>query len=539
MKWYNNFMFAKSCRNILIRGVNWIGDGIMTLPSIRAVRKAMPEANISLLVKPWVSPLFEHDPNIDEIILYGDEYNCIFGKLKLSWKLHKRKFCGAILLQNAFDAAFITFLAGIKERVGYRRDGRGFMLTQGVPVTKNDAKIHHVLYYLNLLQQIGINAEYSVPYLYLPLVERLHARETLHNVKHPLLGINPGATYGSAKRWIPERFAEIANWFLKDTGGSVIIFGSKNEMDIAHEIELHIRRQNKDISAVLPPPRNEEQEKRLLNVAGETSLRELIALISECDAFVTNDSGPMHIAYAVKTPLVALFGSTDPLLTGPPLDPNGKGTVVLTPDIPCSPCFERTCNENDMRCMYEITSDEVYFGIKKILPENPAVFFDRDGTLCKDVGYLSKLDDFRVFEDVHTVHLLEEKGFKLIGITNQSGIARGLIDENFVKDINNRFIKEFGFHDFYYCPHHPDHHCPCRKPEPEMLLRARTKHGIDLKKSYVVGDKEDDMILSKMVGAKGILVQTGKDQVSQYADFIAKDLKEAVAFIIEDKTFES
>jgi heptosyltransferase-2 len=268
-------------------------------------------------------------------------------------------------------------------------------------------------------------------------------------------------------------------------------------------------------------------------MAGRTSLRELVALISECDAFVTNDSGPMHIAYAARTPLVAIFGSTDPLLTGPPLEIDGKGSVVLTPDIPCSPCFERTCNRNDLRCMYEIASDEVYFGIKKVLAETPAIFFDRDGTLCKDVGYLSKLDDFQVFEDIDSVHLLAEKGFKLIGVTNQSGISRGLIEETFVKDINNRFMKQYGFLDFYYCPHHPDQHCPCRKPEPEMLLRARHEHGIDLKKSYVIGDKEEDMILSKMVGAKGILVQTGKGQESQHADFIAKDLKEAVNWILK------
>jgi len=509
----------------------------MTLPSIRAVRKALPEAHISLLVKPWVSPLFEHNPNIDEIILYGHEYNRFFGKLKLSWKLHRKKFCGAILLQNAFDAALITFLAGIRERSGYRRDGRGFLLTKGIPVPKNDAKIHHVLYYLNLLEQIGINAEYSVPYLYLTLDEKFRARETLHNMKRPLLGMNPGATFGSAKRWLPERFAEIASWFLKDTGGSVIIFGSTNEQDIAHEIELHIGKHNRHISAAHPHHiLCEGQDKSVLNLAGGTSLRELIALISECDAFVTNDSGPMHIAYAVKTPLVALFGSTDPLLTGPPLDPFGKGTVVLTPGIPCSPCFERTCKENHMRCMYEITSDEVYFGIKKILPVNTAVFFDRDGTLCRDVGYLSKPDDFEVFEDIHSVHLLGEKGFKLIGVTNQSGIARGLIEENFVKDINNRFINQFGFHDFYYCPHHPDHKCPCRKPEPGMLLKARIDHGVDLKKSYVVGDKEEDMILAKMVGTKAILVQTGKSEESQYADFVAKDLKETVHYIIEDAT---
>lgn len=513
-------MSYNPCNNLLVRGVNWIGDGIMTLPALRALKTEMPETKISLLVKPWVSPLFEHNPNINDIILYGNEYASMFGRVKISLNLRKKKFCSAILLQNAFDAALITFLAGIKDRNGYKRDGRGFMLTRAIPVPKNYKKIHHIHYYLNLLEQIGIHAEYSDPYLYLTLDERLRSRETLNNMRRPLLGINPGAKYGSAKRWLPERFAEIAIWFMQDTGGSVIIFGGKSEIEIADEIYKKV------------PPEFRTHDVTL-NMAGKTSLRELIALISECDAFVTNDSGPMHIAYALKTPLISIFGSTDPLLTGPPPDMDGRSSVVLTPDIPCSPCFERTCKNNTMRCMYEISSDEVFLSIKKILPNTPAVFFDRDGTLCKDVGYLNKLDDLQVFEDIHSIHLLKEKGFKLIGVTNQSGIARGIIEESFVKNLNNMFIKQYGFHDFYYCPHHPDHHCPCRKPEPEMLLRARVMHGINLKQSFVVGDKETDMILARMVGAKAILVKTGKSNDSSFADFIAKDLKESVSYILE------
>jgi len=343
-------------------------------------------------------------------------------------------------------------------------------------------------------------------------------------LKRPILGINPGATYGSAKRWFPERFAEVANWFISDTGGSVIIFGGKSEVDIADEIYK---------KAIL----EFRTSHSLISFTGKTSLRELISLISECDVFVTNDSGPLHIAYAVKTPLVAIFCSTDPQLTGPPPEANASGggnsNVVITPDISCSPCFERTCKNNDMRCMYAITSDDVYYGIKEILPDKPAVFFDRDGTLCRDTGYLNKYDDFQVFKDINNVHLLKEKGFKLIGISNQSGIAKGIVNEEFVKEINSVFIKQYGFDDFYYCPHNPDDHCPCRKPEPEMLLRARGKHGIDLKKSFVVGDKEADIFLARAVGARGILVKTGEAKESQYADFIAKDLKEAVDWILE------
>jgi heptosyltransferase-2 len=517
-------MFDKSCKNLLVRGVNWIGDGVMTLPALRAMRKAMPETKISLLVKPWVSPLFENNPNIDEIIIYGDEHKGTIGKIKLSRMLNKKEFCGTILLQNAFDAALITFLAGIKERAGYNRDGRGLLLTTSVSVPKNEREVHQINYYLNLLEQIGINARYSDPYIYLTLNERLHARELLKNMKRPILGINPGATYGSAKRWFPERFAEIANWFISDTGGSVIIFGGKSEVDIADEI----------YKKIIPDFRTSNS---LLSLAGKISLRELISLIAQCDVFITNDSGPMHIAYAVMTPLVAIFGSTDPQLTGPPPWENGNNSVVITPDLSCSPCFERTCKNNDMSCMYAITSDDVYYGIKKILSDKPAVFFDRDGTLCRDTGYLNKYDDFNIFINIDNVKLLKQKGFKLIGVTNQSGIARGIVDKEFVEKINNIFIKQYGFDDFYYCPHHPDDHCPCRKPEPGMILRARAEHGIDFKKSYIVGDKEADMLIARAVGAKGILVQTGELKESQYADFIAKDLAEAVDFITRDKGF--
>jgi heptosyltransferase II len=512
-------MFDISCKNVLVRGVNWIGDGVMTLPALKALRKALPDTKITLLVKPWVSPVFEKNPHIDEIIPYGDAHKGIIGKSRLAWMLRKKKFCSAILLQNAFDAALVTFLAGIKKRVGYNRDGRGFLLTSAIPVPQNKDSVHQIYYYLNLLGQAGIKAEYTSPYIYIGTDERFIARETLKNLRKPVLGINPGATYGPAKRWFPERFAEVINWFISDTGGSAVIFGSASETPIADEI----------IKKVIPEFRATYS---LLSLAGKTSLRELISLIAECDVFVTNDSGPLHIAYAARTPLVAIFGSTDPSLTGPPY--GGNGAVIIKPDLSCSPCFERTCRHNELRCMYAITSDEVYYGIKNLLPESPAVFFDRDGTLNRDDGYINRAEDFHVFEDVHQVSRLKEKGFKLIGISNQSGIARGSINEGFVKETNNIFIKQYSFDDFYYCPHHPDEHCSCRKPEPDMLFQARNRHKINLKKSYVVGDKESDMLLAKAVGAKRILVQTGQLMESPNADFIAKNMTEAVDFIMKD-----
>jgi heptosyltransferase-2 len=144
------------------------------------------------------------------------------------------------------------------------------------------------------------------------------------------------------------------------------------------------------------------------------------------------------------------------------------------------------------------------------------------------------MEDLEIFPETGSLVKLKDKGFLLIGISNQSGIARGIVSEDFVKEVNNIFIDRYGFDGFYYCPHHPDDNCSCRKPEPGMVLDASATHGIDAKKSYVIGDKEADMLLAKAVGAKGILVLTGQHQESAHADFIVRDLKEAVEVILNE-----
>ena len=356
-------MLDKTCKNLLVRGVNWIGDAVMTMPALRALRKELPDTKISLLVKPWAAPLFEKNPFIDDIILYEDKYNGISGKFRLSSVLKTKSFCSSILFQNAFDAALIAFLSGIPQRIGYNRDWRGFLLTDSIPFNNDDRKMHHIEYYLNILRQAGIDAEFSLPYIYLSLNERIRARNILKGLKRPVIGINPGASYGSTKRWQPEKFADVSKKIISDLDGSVVIFGGQSEIAIAEEI--------------VSSPQLLPLAYRVLLMAGKTDLRELSALISECDILLTNDSGPMHIGYAVRTPLVAIFGSTDPELTGP----LGKGNTVIRKNTDCSPCFKRTCDRNKMDCMDAITSDEVFDAIERFIPKNKAVFFDRDGTL--------------------------------------------------------------------------------------------------------------------------------------------------------------
>jgi heptosyltransferase-2 len=506
------------CDNILVRGVNWIGDAVMTMPALRALRLSNRTSRITLLVKPWVAPLFEKDPNIDEIMLYSDEYEGILGRIDLSKKLRRHNFGAALLLQNAFDAAVITTLAGIPERIGYGRDMRGFLLTKAVPFDDRTKRLHHVDYYLNLLAMAGLHVTKSLPWIYLQLEERLGAREMLRDLKRPVVAINPGATYGSSKRWHPQKFAEVAMRVINDLDGSVLVLGGPEETAIADEICKAVSGSVSRLSYL----------ERVLSVAGKTNLRELAALISGCDLLVTNDSGPMHIGYAVGTPLVAVFGSTSADHTGPV----GEGNRVVKKDIECAPCYERTCRRGDLNCMDLITADEVFESIKSLISPRRAVFFDRDGTLCRDAHFLSKMEDLEIFRGVEGLKKLREEGFSLIGVSNQSGVARGLVDEEFVRKVNRLFMDSYGFDDFYYCPHHPDDHCSCRKPEPGLLYRARAEHKVDLGVSYVVGDKEADLLLARSVGARGILVKTGKDVSSAYADFVAEDLEEATRFIL-------
>jgi heptosyltransferase-2 len=502
---------------VLVRGVNWVGDAVMTLPALGAIRRALPDAHIALLVKPSVAALFEGSPHVDEVIPYSERYDGVLGRLALTRDLRRRRFGRAILLQNAFDAALIAKLAGIPHRTGYDRDGRGFLLTERIAYSGEDRRMHHVEYFLELLRRSGIPAETVTPWLRLSLEERLKARDALSSLRRPLIGLNPGAAYGNAKQWPPERFAGVARHVIEQMGGSAIVFGGAREEAIARKIMNRLR-----------GPFGPQQ---LRSLAGRTTLRELACLIAECDALVSNDSGPMHIGYAVRTPLVAIFGSTDPALTGPPGAP---GNAVLKKIVDCSPCFERECRAQHLRCMDAISVEEVVSALSSLMPRERAVFFDRDGTLCRDADFLSRWDDFHEFEDIGEIGRLRERGLRLVGATNQSGIARGIVEESFVREMNRHYMEKHGFAAFYYCPHGPDDRCACRKPEPGMLLRARAEQGIDLRRSYMVGDNERDFIAARAVGARSVLVQTGKLQSSSHADHTSPNLADAVRWIMED-----
>jgi heptosyltransferase-2 len=324
---------------ILVRATNWVGDAVMSLPALRALRERFPDAEISILAKPWVADLYRREPFCDRLIPYSAR-----GwreKWEAARKLRPLRFDCAILLQNAFEAAAIAFLAGIPERIGYARDGRSLLLTRAIPVPrKGEIPGHERFLYLELLRRAGlVETQIRNDLIRLDCAPAARAagmeRFRALGLTGVIIGLSPGAAYGTAKRWLPERFADAANRLARELGASVAIFGSKDERELCGTVR----------GAVAAPSRN---------FAGETTLAEFIELAAACRVYLTNDSGAMHIASALGVPTVAVFGATDDVGTGP----TGPLSRVVRESVECSPCLKREC-PIDHRCMTRVEATRV------------------------------------------------------------------------------------------------------------------------------------------------------------------------------------
>lgn len=326
--------------NILIRGVNWIGDAVMTLPAVAAIRNTFPQARITMLVKPWVADIFRLCPDVDETMIYRrpGAHEGLRGLFGLVGEIRTRRFDAAILLQNAVEAAIIALLAGIPVRAGYNTDGRGLLLTHSVKRAEAVLKLPQSDYYLEMVKSLGCRPREKEAFLHpgkQPSADDLLARYDLKDARL-LVGMAPGAAYGPAKRWFPERFARVADRLLADYGAQVLLFGSADDAESIARVQQ---------AATAP----------LLSLAGKTTLHEAIALIARCGLFISNDSGLMHTAAALGVPTVAIFGSTNPATTSPP----GRKNIVIYKNVPCSPCLKTDC-PTDFQCMESIGIDDVY-----------------------------------------------------------------------------------------------------------------------------------------------------------------------------------
>jgi heptosyltransferase II len=328
-------------RRLLIRAVNWIGDAVMTTPAVDTIRANFPEAQITVLANPAVSPIFSFYDGVDRMITVdrNGRHKGTRGRLKLAAELRKERFDLAIMLPNSFDSALVPFLAGIPQRAGKDSDARSMILTHRFPRKLLRPDTHQVLNYLTMLEYFGLQPVDARLRLQSSAAEESEMDALLagHGIRKSdfILGINPGAAFGSAKRWYPERFAETAQELAQRWGARVVITGGPSETAMAQRIEEHL---GGDCA----------------NFAGATSVRQLMALIKRCDFFITNDSGPMHIAAAFDVPLVAIFGSTDHRTTSAFFE---RGAIVRS-GADCAPCMKREC-PTDHHCMTEVTAAQV------------------------------------------------------------------------------------------------------------------------------------------------------------------------------------
>lgn len=327
----------------MVRSTNWVGDAVMTTPAMADLRDAFPDAEIVVVANPPVAQLFSFHPSCDRVLVYDKKgaHKGIAGLWRFSQLLRREKFDLAVLLQNAIEAAIMAFFAGIPRRVGYRTDARRLLLTHGVNVGPEQKRLHHTEYYRYMLRRIFHGEGDGRLRLACSDEEQRWAQQTLGDGHW--VAINPGAAYGSAKRWLPERFAAVADGLAEEFGLRVVLTGGPGEKEIGRDIEKAMRG-------------------AALNLIGTTSIRQLMAVLAACRLVITNDSGPMHVAAAFDVPIVAVFGPTDHTTTSP----WSRNCSIVRKQTDCAPCLLRQC-PSDHRCMRAISSEDVLEAARQLL----------------------------------------------------------------------------------------------------------------------------------------------------------------------------
>jgi heptosyltransferase-2 len=307
-----------------------------------------------VLAKPWVIPVYAANPHVDEVMVYDNagRHKMGMGTLRLAKDIRNRRFDLAILMQNAFEAALLVFLAGVPLRAGYNTDARTLLLNPAIPLDPALKKTHLIDYYLGILKGAGLPADGRGMDLFISRADQDGADALLsgigQNPSDRVIGVNPGATGGTAKRWFPDRYAALCRRLADAYGTQILIFGGPGDHALGDQI-----------AAMAPGC--------CVNLAGTTTLGQAFALINRCDLFVTNDSGLMHAAAALNVPQVAVIGSTDPVATSPD---SPVSTMVRIP-VPCAPCLKDEC-PTDHACMDRITVDMVFDTCRRILDSGHA-----------------------------------------------------------------------------------------------------------------------------------------------------------------------
>ena len=332
---------------LLVLAPNWLGDAIMALPALADVRRARPDAHLSVAARRSVAPLFDAVPGVDAVepLELRGGLRVLPGLGAAARRLGAGRYDVALLLPNSFAAAWLVRRAGIPERWGYGGDMRDRLLTRVVPRPR-DVRLHQAEYYQRLATALGFPAGPRRAVLHVNDAVRQRGAAVLQAAGwrgEPLVGVAPGAAYGAAKRWIPARVGELAARLIREHDAAVVVVGAAADRATAAEV---VR-----AAGVHGSP-------HLLDMVGRTSLTELIGVLAHCRAFVSNDSGAMHLAAALDVPVTAIFGPTREWATSPLPGAAGRDAVVVRTDVSCRPCMLRTC-PIDHRCMTRIGVDDV------------------------------------------------------------------------------------------------------------------------------------------------------------------------------------
>ncbi len=335
-------------KTIAVRLTNWVGDCVMNTPFLGRLRETFPKAHIVCLGRKNVVGLFRHHPWVDEIWEINDSQKRGFHEA--ASRLRKLKADVGFLLPNSIRTAALFAAGKVKIRVGYNRDLRRYLLTHPVTLRPEDLAVHEVKYYLRLLH---LWQDKSLDPLPLKLEVTEEEKDSMRSFLESkgmsddkmIVGVNPAALYGSAKRWLPDRYAQVGRHFVDKYGAHVVVTGLPEERGVAEVV-------------------CKEGGPGFYNAAGEMSLRELMAFLNRCNLYFTNDSGAMHIAAALYTPLIAVFGSTDWVTTAP----LGEFSRIVRVETPCAPCILRHC-PIDHRCMTGVTAEMVIEESERLLKD--------------------------------------------------------------------------------------------------------------------------------------------------------------------------
>ena len=490
-------------KSIIIIRLGRLGDVTLTGPTIKNLRFLYPDSKITFVTRQKYKPLVQLLSGVDDVLCFPDN-GPYFDLVKLSSIVDEKEPNLVVDLHKNFRSFHLAKLSKAPYKVVYkkRRKERRAAVTEKKFVSPVP---HTVDLYNRIMEKLKGDAPARRPHLMLP-------EDILWDVGFNREGISmvPGAS-SKVKAWDVERFSELAERIIADFKIPVGIFLGEDEADLQNYFS-HLPREMVAIHNNLPLP-------------------EIAPLISQSRLTITNDSGLMHVSSAVGTPTVAFFGPTHEQLGFYPL---GLHDIILSMEEKCRPCSlhgDEPCYREEQYCFTRLTVDSAYDKIAEMIDRirlRPAVFIDRDGTLIEDKHYLADPGKIAFLPgSIEAVRKLKEAGYKIVIVSNQSGVARGFYPVETVDLVHRRMVEimqKAGGEpdDIRFCPHHPDGDdpkytgdCSCRKPKSGMLEEAVVHLGIDIRRSYMIGDKMSDIRCGVVAGCESILARTGKGADSE------------------------